>query len=66
MKQLTEILGASSKVGFSKAMSLGWIAIDKSGGAPKVTRKTDKIEDEVQRHLAAFAQGKGDDVQGNG
>lgn len=65
MKQLTEILGGASKVGFSKAMSLGWIAIDKSAGAPKVTQKADKIDDEVQKHLAAFVQGKGDEVPGD-
>lgn len=41
-----------AKVGFSKAMSLGWIAIDKSGGgAPKVIKKVQTIEDLVQKNL---------------
>jgi len=32
-------------------MSLGWIAIDKSGGAPKVVKKVQTIEDLVQKNL---------------
>ena len=41
-----------AKIGFSKAMSLGWIAIDKSGGGPpKVVRKVQTIEDLVQKNL---------------
>lgn len=40
---------ANSKIGFSKAMSKGWINYDKSSN--KVTRKVDSIVDEVQQHL---------------
>jgi len=32
-------------------MSNGWITMDKSSGAPKIIRKTDQIEDKVQKHL---------------
>lgn len=38
-------------------MSLGWIAIDKSSGAPKVVRKTSSIEDVVQINLGKLAIG---------
>nr|CAH0100082.1 unnamed protein product [Daphnia galeata] len=47
-----------AKVGFSKAMSLGWIAVDKSSGAPKFIRKVDSIQDKVQEHLKELATGK--------
>ena len=47
-----------AKVGFSKAMSLGWIAVDKSYGAPKFIRKIDSIHDKVQEHLKELATGK--------
>ncbi|KAK6643923.1 hypothetical protein RUM43_000188 [Polyplax serrata] len=40
-----------SKIGFSKAMSLGWICIDKSSGKPLVKRKVEAITDTVQVHL---------------
>uniref|UniRef100_A0A1B6GIY3 phenylalanine--tRNA ligase n=1 Tax=Cuerna arida TaxID=1464854 RepID=A0A1B6GIY3_9HEMI len=39
----------NAKVGFSKAMSKGWISLDKSNGM--VTRKVNEISDEVQEHL---------------
>jgi len=65
-EQLSELLGGASKVGFSKAMSLGWITMDKSAsGGPKVVRKVDKIEDEVQKHLSEFTLGKVDHVSGS-
>ncbi|XP_064479392.1 phenylalanine--tRNA ligase alpha subunit-like [Ornithodoros turicata] len=42
----------NAKIGFSKAMSLGWIKLDKNcGDGPKVFRKVDNIEDEVQKCL---------------
>lgn len=47
----------NAKVGFSKAMSSGWILLDKSGGAPIVKRKVDKIDDVAQKHLAAIEKG---------
>ncbi|XP_072949849.1 phenylalanine--tRNA ligase alpha subunit [Epargyreus clarus] len=47
----------NAKVGFSKAMSAGWIIIDKSGGAPLVKRKVDSITDTVQDHLNEIKKG---------
>ncbi|XP_064626144.1 phenylalanine--tRNA ligase alpha subunit-like [Lineus longissimus] len=42
----------NAKIGFSKAMSAGWIAIDKkAAGGPKVTRKVETIEDTVKECL---------------
>ena len=42
----------TAKIGFSKAMSLGWIAVDKAAsGGPKIVRKVASIEDVVQQHL---------------
>lgn len=41
----------NGKVGFSKAMSAGWIQVDKSAGAPVVKRKVTKIADTVQANL---------------
>ena len=46
-----------AKVGFGKAVSLGWVVIDKSSGAPKVVRKVSSIEDLVQDHLVKLASG---------
>ncbi|XP_075976230.1 phenylalanine--tRNA ligase alpha subunit [Anticarsia gemmatalis] len=47
----------NAKVGFSKAMSAGWIFIDKSGGAPLVKRKVESITDTVQEHLNEIKKG---------
>ncbi|VVD03817.1 unnamed protein product [Leptidea sinapis] len=47
----------NAKVGFSKAMSLGWIFIDKSGGAPIVKRKVSSIQDIVQENLNEIKKG---------
>ncbi|XP_022826189.1 phenylalanine--tRNA ligase alpha subunit [Spodoptera litura] len=47
----------NAKVGFSKAMSAGWIYLDKSGGAPLVKRKVDTIVDTVQEHLIEVKKG---------
>ena len=41
-------LGAAGKVGFSKAMSAGWITLDKAAKPPLVKRKVSAIEDAVQ------------------
>lgn len=46
-----------AKVGFSKAMSLGWISFDKNAKPPLVVRKVDKIEDNVQQHLKDLVAG---------
>ena len=40
--------GPAGKVGFSKAMSAGWITLDKTAKPPLVKRKVDSIEDNVQ------------------
>ncbi|XP_026333458.1 phenylalanine--tRNA ligase alpha subunit isoform X1 [Hyposmocoma kahamanoa] len=47
----------NAKIGFSKAMSAGWIQLDKSGGAPQVKRKVDSITDTVQEHLNEIKKG---------
>merc|ERR1712150_266804 len=40
------------KVGFSKAMSAGWVTMDKKAeGGPKLFRKVESIEDHVQKCL---------------
>jgi hypothetical protein len=39
------------KVGFSKALSCGWIKVTKQGKDSVVTRKVDSIMDTVQEHL---------------
>lgn len=48
----------NAKVGFSKAMSQGWIVIDKSGKPPLVKRKVESIDDVVQQQLINAAAGK--------
>lgn len=53
----------NGKVGFSKAMSAGWILMDKAGDKPLIKRKVADIVDLVQTHLKAFASG--DDSQLN-
>lgn len=47
----------NAKVGFSKAMSSGWIYIDKSSGPPLVKRKVDSITDIVQENLSEIRKG---------
>ncbi|XP_055679874.1 phenylalanine--tRNA ligase alpha subunit [Lutzomyia longipalpis] len=56
---------ANAKIGFSKAMSQGWIAVDKSGGAPVVKRKVDTIVDVVQQHLVEISRGGGQEIADN-
>ncbi|XP_053693925.1 phenylalanine--tRNA ligase alpha subunit [Sabethes cyaneus] len=55
----------NAKVGFSKAMSNGWILMDKSGDVPLIKRKVATIVDTVKTHLEAVANGKADDVPDN-
>lgn len=45
----------NAKVGFSKAMSAGWILVDRSGDKPMVKRQLPKIVDTVQTHLKQVA-----------
>lgn len=47
----------NGKVGFSKAMSIGWISVDKSGGPPLVKKKVSQISDTVQTNLQSIAFG---------
>eukprot|EP00092_Neocalanus_flemingeri_P038732 GFUD01042174.1.p1 GENE.GFUD01042174.1~~GFUD01042174.1.p1 ORF type:complete len:752 (-),score=236.91 GFUD01042174.1:30-2204(-) len=58
-KELMIKCGSLGKVGFSKAMSNGWIFIDKSDGG-LVKRKLERIEDLVQKNLGLLQQGKED------
>nr|XP_016942010.1 phenylalanine--tRNA ligase alpha subunit [Drosophila suzukii] len=54
--------GPNAKVGFSKAMSHGWILVDKSVSPPLVRRKVDTITDVVRNQLQQVAEGKGDQL----
>ncbi|XP_023021722.1 phenylalanine--tRNA ligase alpha subunit isoform X2 [Leptinotarsa decemlineata] len=47
----------NAKVGFSKAMSVGWIIVDKSVKPPLVKRKIPEIVDTVQNHLDLIRTG---------
>lgn len=56
----------NAKVGFSKAMSAGWIQLDKkSDNGPKVFRKVSDIDDEVQKLLIKIKEMKFDEVPDN-
>ena len=59
---LMKAAGPVGKIGFSKAMSSGWILIDKSGGKPLVKKKVDSIVDNVKEHMILVSQGKIDQV----
>lgn len=52
----------NAKVGFSKAMSAGWILVDKSTGAPIVKRKVESITDTVRLHLKNICSGYHDEI----
>ena len=52
---LQKQLGAAGDIGFKQAMQSKWVAIDKSGGEPRVMHKVDSIEDRVGQLLAALA-----------
>ena len=60
---LMKAVGSVGKIGFSKAMSAGWIMIDKSGGKPLVKRKVEAIVDNVKEHLNLVSQGKIDQIE---
>jgi phenylalanyl-tRNA synthetase alpha chain len=55
---LQKQLGAAGDVGFKQAMQSKWVAIDKSGGEPKVVRKVGAIEDRVMQLLRGMAAGQ--------
>ncbi|XP_057299763.1 phenylalanine--tRNA ligase alpha subunit-like [Hydractinia symbiolongicarpus] len=52
-------LGKNVKIGFSKAMSAGWLSIDKTAeGGPRIHKKVEKIEDCVQTSLKSIKDGE--------
>lgn len=51
MEQADLMKVPNAKVGFSKAMSAGWIMVDKSSNPPLVKKKVPHIEDTVQELL---------------
>ena len=55
-KELMELTGANGKIGFSKAMSSGWIMIDKADGGI-IKKKVESISDTVQSHLKLVQRG---------
>ncbi|GFR86822.1 phenylalanine--tRNA ligase alpha subunit-like [Elysia marginata] len=57
LQSLGNASGPNAKVGFSKAMSAGWIAVDKKAeGGPKVTKKVESIEDVVKQVLEKISK----------
>ena len=56
-----KLVGAVGKVGFSKAMSAGWICIDK-GGDKLVKPKVETIVDQVKENLILISSGKIDSI----
>jgi phenylalanyl-tRNA synthetase alpha chain len=53
----------NAKVGFSKAMSAGWITVKKNeDGGPRVFRKVDTIVDSVQHVLQKISVGDMTDI----
>jgi len=51
-------LGKNAKLGFSKAMSEGWLGLDKAAeGGPRIIRKVDNIVDNVQNMLKTVQSG---------
>ena len=57
---LMKAAGDVGKVGFSKAMSAGWIVMDKSGGKPIIKRKAENIEDTIKANLNKIQTGQDD------
>lgn len=51
-----------SNVGFSKAMSAGWIYVEKKNGATLTFRKVDNIIDEVQNNLLKLQKSRENEV----
>jgi len=58
--QLMKEAGNMGKVGFSKAMSAGWITLDKSGDVPLVKRKVSSIKDAIKDYLCDVRSGFAD------
>lgn len=56
----------NAKVGFSKAMSSGWIQIDKTmEGGPKIFRKVNIIEDAVRKNLINISTNQQNNIPDN-
>ncbi|KFM67589.1 Phenylalanine--tRNA ligase alpha subunit B, partial [Stegodyphus mimosarum] len=53
---------SQANVGFSKAMSAGWIYLEKKNGAPVAFRKVDNIIDEVQNNLLKIQKSRENEV----
>nr|CAD7459578.1 unnamed protein product [Timema tahoe] len=62
--ELTKVV-PNFKVGFSKAMSSGWVSVDKSSGAPVIHRKVESVTDTVSLDLQRICSGQGDEVAEN-
>ncbi|XP_023335053.1 phenylalanine--tRNA ligase alpha subunit isoform X2 [Eurytemora carolleeae] len=60
--ELMKAAGSVGKVGFSKAMSAGWITLDKTAVPPLVRRKVESVQDTTQVNLAAICSQGGDVV----
>ena len=58
--QLMKAAGDIGKIGFSKALTAGWIVLDKSGGKPVVRRKVDSIDDVIKKNLGLILAGSGE------
>ncbi|KAL4438203.1 hypothetical protein ABPG77_010564 [Micractinium sp. CCAP 211/92] len=58
LAEIKKQLGAAGDVGFKQAMQSKWVAIDKSGGEPRVVRKVESVQDRVLEVLTAVAAGK--------
>jgi len=56
--KLMGLCGKWGKIGFSKAMSAGWITIDKSQGSPVVKRKVGEISDNLKQDLQKIKENK--------
>lgn len=57
MADIKALLGEKGELGFRAAMQTKWLALDKSSGAPIVTRKVASVVDSVFNQLSAIAQG---------
>jgi len=55
--ELMKKAGPVGKVGFSKAMSAGWILLQKTGGPPTVQRKVDSVKDVIKETLNNICSG---------
>ena len=52
----------NAKIGFSKAVSCGWVRVDKGPAGPRVCRRVQSVTDVVRLHLAALQDSPDADV----